>query len=126
MKEYYHDGAKSGQKTVEEFYKDLINFTGQLRIKMLITDNAPIASSFNIHVRRHGKFICKNADNTVAEGIQRVATALSTGTLKINDCCKNTIREFGLYSWNTKSVEDEPIKENAIQWIVYGISYKQN
>jgi len=112
VKEYYHNGAKQGQKTVEEYHKDLVDFAGNLPIKLLITDNAPIASSFNIYVRRQSKFIPRPADNNVAEGIQLVATTLTTGKLKINDCCKNTIREFGLYGWNPKSTEDEPIKEN--------------
>ena len=30
----------------------------------------------------------------------------------INDCCKNTIREFSLYSWDSDSTEDKVIKEN--------------
>lgn len=112
IKEFYHDGQKRGQKTAEEYYSDLIEFTESINIKQFIKDNAPIASSFNVLLVRKGDFKSRLADNDVSPGLQDVATALKTGILKINDCCKNTIREFGIYSWNPKSIEDEPIKEN--------------
>lgn len=112
VKEYHHDGSKDGQKTVGEYYNDLKDFVKGLNIKQIYLDNAPIASSFNIYLRKQGEFKSRLSDNNVAEGIQNVATALNTGMLKINDCCKQTIREFGIYSWKENSSEDEPLKEN--------------
>jgi phage terminase large subunit len=46
------------------------------------------------------------------DGIQHTASCLQDGTIKINSCCKRTIQEFGLYSWDDKAGEDKPIKEN--------------
>lgn len=112
IKEFYYDGQKNGQKTAEEYYDELIKLVGDLNIRQFIKDNAPVASAFNVLIMRKGNFRTRLADNEVAQGIQDVATVLKNGTLKINDCCTNTIREFGLYSWNAKSTEDEPIKEN--------------
>lgn len=112
IKEFYHDGQRNGQKTAGDYYSDLLEFTKGINIKQFIKDNAPIASSFNVLLVRKGDFKNRLADNDVSPGLQDVATALKTGLLKINDCCKNTIREFGIYSWNPKSTEDEPIKEN--------------
>jgi len=123
IKEFYHDGQKNGQKTADEYYADLIKFRGNLRIKQFIKDNAPIASSFNVLLTRKGEFSSRLADNDVAPGLQDVAMALKSGMLKINDCCKETIREFGLYSWDPNSTEDEPIKENddCMDCLRYGV-----
>lgn len=123
VKEFYYDGQKNGQKTAEEYYTDLMEFKGNLRIKQFVKDNAPVASSFNVLVMRKGDFSSRLADNEVAPGIQDVSMVLKNGMLKINDCCKETIREFGLYSWDEKSTEDEPIKENddCMDALRYGV-----
>ena len=112
IKEVFHHGEKERQKTVGEYYTDLYNLAGNLKIENLILDNAPIASSFNIHVQHERRFLTRKAQDDVLPGIQEVTTALSTGKLKINDCCKHTIREFGLYRWKENSVKDEPVMEN--------------
>lgn len=113
VKEYYHNGEKQGQKEATEHYSDLKEFVGNLNIERVFLDNAPIASSFNVLLKRKGEFNFKTANNEVAAGLQNVATALVSGKYLINDCCKNTIREKGIYMWNTdrKDIE-EPIKEN--------------
>lgn len=36
---------------------------------------------------------------------------LNTEYVKFNSRCKNLFREFGLYSWDNKSLEDKVIKE---------------
>lgn len=123
VKEFYYDGQKSGQKTAGEYYEELLKFKGDLTIKQFIKDNAPIASSFNVLLSRKSQFNSRLADNEVSAGIQDVAMALKNGIIKINDCCTNTIREFGLYSWNPKSTEDEPIKEydDCMDCLRYGV-----
>jgi phage terminase large subunit len=50
--------------------------------------------------------------NAVLDGIRDVATRLRSGDLLFNDCCKDCIREFGLYRWDEKATGDKPIKEN--------------
>ena len=112
IKEYCHEGQKGVQKTVEEYYNDLIKFAEGYPIKRIFLDNAPIASSFNVFLRRKSFFATQNADNSVLSGIQDVSTALSQGLIKYNDCCVDLIREKGLYSWNEKAATEEPVKEN--------------
>lgn len=111
-KEYHYDGSKQPQKTVEQYHNDLLGFVGSREIEIIYLDNAPIAASFNIYLIQQGVFRYAKVANDVSKGIQSVASVLSKVELRINDCCKNTIREFGLYSWNAKSTEDKPIKEN--------------
>lgn len=112
VKEYYHKGSDGRQKTVDEYYADLLEFAKGYKITQFIRDKAPIAASFNIHLRRKGDYASRDCDNEVLAGIQDVATALNAGKIKINECCINVIREFELYSWKKDSAEDEPIKEN--------------
>ena len=111
VKEYYHSGKESfQQKTDEEYYRELESLCFGVSATELIID--PSASSFITLVRQKGKFSVRKADNEVIEGIQHTASALRNGLIKINDCCKNTIKEFSLYSWDSKADEDTVIKEN--------------
>lgn len=111
VKEYYHSGRETNeQKTDEQYYSALCNLCGDLPIEYLTID--PSASSFITLVRQKGKYTVRKADNDVIEGIQHTNSALSDRKLMINDCCKNTIREFSLYSWDSDSTEDRVIKEN--------------
>ena len=63
-------------------------------------------------IRQRGKFVVQKADNSVIDGIQHTASAISSRKILVNDCCARTIREFGLYSWDTKGERDAVIKEN--------------
>ncbi len=111
IKEYYHSGRDTNeQKTDRQYYDELEKLSGDLSIKRLIID--PSASSFIVLCRQKKRFKVLEADNSVIEGIQHVAQCLSERKIMVNDCCKNTIREFGLYSWDSKSAEDKPVKEN--------------
>ena len=111
IKEYYHSGRDTNeQKTDQQYYDELEKLAGDLSIKRLIVD--PSASSFIVLCRQKKRFKVLEADNSVIEGIQHVAQCLSERKIMVNDCCKNTIREFGLYSWDSKSAEDRPVKEN--------------
>lgn len=111
IKEFYYSGRKSLMpKTDEEYYKELEKLAGDRYIERVIID--PSASSFIETIKRHGSFRVLNANNEVVSGIRNVATALNKGMIQILPECKDSITEFGLYSWNDKSVQDEPIKEN--------------
>lgn len=117
IKEYHYDGrAKGRQKTDEEYYHDLVEFVGELPIRGVIID--PSAASFIATIRKKGKFVVRKADNDVLEGIRNMATALNTGKILYNDCCKETFREFSSYVWDEKATErgeERPIKQNDHQ-----------
>lgn len=112
--EYGHTGQdiNNQQKTVEEYYNDLIKFIAGRPITKFYLDNAPIASNFNLYLKRKHELYYQLADNDVLAGIQDVVTALNNGILKINENCKNTIKQFGLYLWDASKSIDIPIKAN--------------
>ncbi len=111
IKEYYYDSSdKNGyQKTDEEYYNDLEKFAEGYAIQKIIID--PSASSFKTTIKRHGKYIARDADNSVLDGIRLTATLLQSGHLYFHESCKNTIEEFGAYVWDEDSTEDAVIKE---------------
>lgn len=111
IREYYYSGRETREnKTDEEYYAELEKLAGDLPVKSIIID--PSAASMIEVVRRHRRFPVRKAVNDVVPGIATVARYLRDGTIKIHRCCKNSIREFGLYRWDEKSTEDRPIKEN--------------
>ena len=110
IKEYYHSGRETGrQKTDQEYYEDLERLAGVLPVECLIVD--PSATSFIALVKQKKRFRVRQAKNAVLDGIQKTATAIQHGKILVNDCCKETIKEYGLYSWDPKA-DDAPIKEN--------------
>lgn len=111
VKEFYHSGRETGsQKTDQQYYDELEKLAGDLPVRKLIID--PSATSFIALCNQKKRFSVWRANNDVVDGIQHTASCISDGMIKINDCCKRTIQEFGLYSWDDKSGEDKPIKEN--------------
>ena len=111
MREYYYDSRKRGrQQTDEEYYAELEKLAGDLPIQGVIVD--PSAASFIECIRRHGRFFVEKAANAVMAGIRDVATRLQCGDVFFNACCTDCIREFGLYRWDEKAIDDRPIKEN--------------
>lgn len=110
VREYYHSGRETQeQKTDAQYYEALEELAGDLPITRVIID--PSAASFITLVEQRHRFKVWSADNAVIEGIQHVAQCLSDRTILINDCCRRSIEEFGLYRWDEKAVEDRPIKE---------------
>ena len=109
--EFYHSGRETNvQKTDQEYYEDLERLAGERYIDYLIID--PSATSFIALVKQKRRFRVKKAVNDVINGIQNTALAIQQGKIKVNDCCKRTINEYGLYSWDQKATEDRPIKDN--------------
>ena len=109
--EYYHSGREtSQQKTDQDYYDDLEQLAGDRYIDCLIID--PSATSFIALVKQKRRFKVRKAHNDVIDGIQKTASAIQQGKIKVNDCCKRTIKEYGLYSWDQKADEDRPIKDN--------------
>ena len=111
LKEYYYDGRQRGRtKTDEEYYEAIEKLAGDHPITSVVVD--PSAASFIALLRRKGRFSVRKAKNAVVEGIHQVASFLQAGKLKISPDCKDTIREFSLYSWEENAPKDQPRKEN--------------
>ena len=111
VNEFYHSGREtSRQKTDQEYYEDLERLAGDRYIDFLIID--PSAASFIALVKQKRRFRVKKARNEVILGINKTASAIQQGKIKVNDCCERTIKEYGLYSWDQKADEDRPIKDN--------------
>lgn len=114
VREYYHSGRDTNeQKTDEQYYEELCRLSPAVpkgeKLDLIID---PSATSFIALCRQKGSYRVLKADNSVIEGIQHVASALSTGMIKICENCTHTIQEFGLYSWDADANEDRVIKEN--------------
>ena len=111
IREYYYSGReKQSSKTDEEYYTELENLAGELPVESVIVD--PSAASFIETIRRHGRFSVRKAKNDVLDGIVTTSRYIKSGQIQICSCCKDAIREFGLYRWDDKATEDKPIKEN--------------
>lgn len=108
--EYYHDSKKGKhQKTDEEYYKELEKIAKGKLIQAVVVD--PSAASFMECIRRHGKFIVREANNKVLDGIRNTSTMLNLDMLKFHASCTDSIREFGLYSWDVEKDTDAVVKE---------------
>lgn len=125
IKEYYYDGREERkQKSDESYYKDIEKFAQGYNIEKIIVD--PSAASLKTTIRDHGKFTTMNANNDVINGIRKTASFLEQGKIKFHRSCKNTFREFELYSWDDRAQEDAVIKESdhsmdQVRYIVYTI-----
>ncbi|MDO4460663.1 MAG: PBSX family phage terminase large subunit [Clostridia bacterium] len=111
LDEFYHSGRETNRLlTDEEYYAALENLAGDRAIDKVIVD--PSAASFITCIKRHGKYRVAHASNRVTDGIRLTAVQLQQGRIKIQNNCKDIIKEFGLYRWDEKSHEDKPIKDN--------------
>ncbi len=109
--EYYYCSKEKGQlRTDEEHYLALERLCEGKKIEVVIVD--PSAASFIECIKRHGKFKVIPAKNDVLSGIRRVCDYLRQDKLIFCECCKDSIREFSLYCWDSKSGVDAPVKEN--------------
>ncbi len=121
--EYYYDSRIKGLcRTDEEHYEQLCRLSESKDIRAVIID--PSAASFIECIRRHGKFKVIPAKNDVLSGIGRVSDCINSNRLFFSSRCKDSIREFSLYSWNENAEKDFPIKKNdhAMDDIRYFVS----
>ncbi len=130
-KEYYYSGReKQKQKTDSEYADDLEKWLESKKINRIIVD--PSAASFIAELKKRG-YRVKKAKNDVEDGIRVVGNCLNTNRIQFYSCCKNTIKEFSSYAWDSKAAqkgEDKPIKENdhcmdAVRYFVYTILHKK-
>ncbi len=111
IREFYHDGRKSGrQMTDEEYYTELERLTENLPVSYVIID--PSAASFIETIRRHGYFSVKKAKNDVIDGIRFTAGLLSDEKIKIHSGCRGFLAEITSYRWDEQADSDRPIKQN--------------
>ena len=112
VKEFYFDSRREHrQLTDEEYYAELERLAGDRSIQAVVVD--PSAASFIACIRKHGRFHVRKADNNVIDGIRITQTLLSDGRLLFHESCTDSIREFGIYAWDEKSLDkDAVIKEN--------------
>ena len=107
---YYHGRERGKQYTDEDYYGELEKLAGTLPVELVIVD--PSAASFIATIRSHGRFSVRKARNEVLNGIRLVAGFLQAGVLQFAPACKDTIREFGLYRWESKADKDTPCKQD--------------
>lgn len=129
--EYYYSGREeSTQKTDNDYADDYEAFIGDKHIEAIIVD--PAAASFIAELRKRGHRV-KKAKNDVLDGIRFVGMLLNTGKIYFHSKCKNTIKEFSSYVWDTqaseKRGEDKPLKQHdhamdAVRYFCYTIIYK--
>jgi PBSX family phage terminase large subunit len=112
-RESVYSGRESNrQKTVQELADDLEKMLDGAKPKEIIID--PSAAAMIAELRKR-HYIVHKADNDVIDGISDVQTMLADGRLLVSADCKNTIKEFEVYSWDSKAAdngEDKPIKQN--------------
>lgn len=121
FEEYHHSGRETPQDVhddadyIEIFQKWHNELEKKYDCKIRFTLVDPSASSFIIGLRKQGIKIKKaiNTVNGATVGIPLVAQYIREQKLKVSARCKYTIREFGLYSWDDRSiVRDTVIKDN--------------
>ncbi len=111
VREFYYDSRKQlSQLTDQEYYTRLLDLAGEHEIASVIVD--PSAASFIETIKRHGRFSVKKAKNNVIDGIRATNTYLQKDLIKFNSSCRDAIREFGIYCWDTQAGEDKVIKQN--------------
>ena len=110
IKEYYYDSRKEGfQRTDEEHYTALECLAGSLEIDSVIVD--PSAASFIACIRSHQRFKVIKAENDVISGIRHVSDMLAQNKILFHPSCRDILREFSQYCWDSNSAKDVPRKE---------------
>ncbi len=113
-KEYVYDSKKHmRQKSDYEYSKDLIEFIDGYLVEAIYID--PSAASFKQELRRNDVQHVRDAANDVVPGIRYQGQLLTNGTYKICSNCKETIKEYTNYVWDSKASErgeDKPVKQH--------------
>lgn len=117
--EYYYNSKREKRQLSDAEYADnLKKFIGDKRYAAIIID--PSAASFRAELRKRSlrgrnteEMI--NADNQVLNGIRLVATLIQANKLHVHKRCKNLIKEFSAYIWDSNKADkgkEAPLKEN--------------
>jgi len=112
-KEYFWDPSKTQrQKTVGELADDLEHFFEDYYPSRVYVD--PSAAPLKLQLQRKNIRVM-DAENDVLDGINVTTNLMKNGSLTINSCCTNLIREIQGYVWDPKKTalgKDAPIKKN--------------
>lgn len=133
--EYYHSGRDTGrQRSPSQYALDFKEFCEKLTretgspVSLVFID--PSAQGLAEEIKKVMPGIrIKNAQNNVALGISRVQKCLTYGVASISPEQKNLEREFGLYNYDTKSIDkgkEVPVKDNdhcldAWRYLIMGL-----
>lgn len=141
LDEYYHSGRESGiQKSPSEYAEDFVQFTrrmceeyGMENVRCYLFLD-PSAKGLQEEIRRACRaenlpVIIRDAENDVKLGISRAQKLLTFHVLRISTRQENAIREFGIYEYDSKSIErgkEEPVKVDdhcmdAIRYMIMGM-----
>ena len=111
---YITDEYKEQDKLNTTLSSDLKAFIGGKYPRSILVD--PSAKSFKNQLIADDFKRVKNANNTVNDGLAKIANAFETGKLVIvQNRCPQLIEEIGGYVWDSKASErgdEKPIKEN--------------
>ncbi|MBS6195471.1 MAG: PBSX family phage terminase large subunit [Clostridiales bacterium] len=134
LKEYYHSGRDSGQKSPSEYAQDLKDFCDEIEkeysrvVSYVFID--PSAAGLKEEARRIMPNIAiVDAKNDVKLGISRVQKFFSFRKLLISSQQKMLIKELGMYQYDEKSVEkgnEVPLKvedhaADACRYLIMGM-----
>lgn len=138
LAEYYHSGRESGkQRSPSEYAKDMIRFMDVIHeehgVQVFYIYLDPSAKGLLEEIKRASReceysVYTKSADNDVELGISRVQKCLSYDILSVSPFQEMSVKEFGLYEYDKKSIEkgkEIPVKMNdhcmdAIRYAVMG------
>lgn len=115
IREYYYSGRAEGkQKTDEDYAQDIDAWCADIESNgKLATIIDPSAASFIALLRKRGdRYKVIPAKNDVLDGIRETANALENGHLKMSGKLKCWKEEIGGYIWDSKCVDDRPVKVN--------------
>ena len=111
VEEFYYDSRREGRQKTDSEYADALEALADGRpIREVVAD--PSAASFLECLRRRGWQV-RRAENEVLSGIRTTAELLRAGKIVICSPCRDAIREFGLYCWDTSGTGgDRVVKSN--------------
>ena len=111
---YITDEYKESDKLNTTLSSDLKSFIGGKYPRSILID--PSAKSFKNQLIADDFKRVKNANNSVNDGLAKIANAFETGKLVIvQPRCQQLIEEIGGYVWDSKASErgdEKPVKEN--------------
>ena len=110
---YYYSGRDTGKQLTDEEYGQEIDrrfkkYSSEWEKLKIIVD--PSAASFITLLKKKQLYKVIPADNAVNDGIRETATAMHTGKIKVSPSLKEWKKEVEGYVWDSKSVEEKPVK----------------
>ena len=99
------------QKTDSQYADDMQAFMGSDPEMLCNVIVDPSAASFIAELRGRSMVVTPG-DNEVLDGIRTLSSLFARRKVKIHKRCTGLIDELHSYVWDSKSLEDKPVKEN--------------